>query len=90
MAILQWAADAVGSVRGVRINDTVAQFASNFYMQLDFRDEADNLRRFSRHFSSGFWSAAPSPFTANPLHRQCSRRLYVQLPYIHVITIHVW
>jgi predicted unusual protein kinase regulating ubiquinone biosynthesis (AarF/ABC1/UbiB family) len=60
MAILMRAADAVGSVKGVQVNDTVAQFASNFYMQLDFRDEAENLRRFRRHFASGFWRAIVS------------------------------
>ena len=60
MAILMRAADAVGSVKGLQVNDTVAQFASNFYMQLDFRDEAENLRRFRRHFASGFWRAIVS------------------------------
>ena len=29
-------------------------------MQLDFRDEAENLRRFRRHFASGFWRAIVS------------------------------
>ena len=35
MAILMGAADALGSFAGsgLRVNDTVAQFASNFYMQ---------------------------------------------------------
>jgi len=60
MAILMGAADALGSVKGLRINDTVAQFASNFYMQLDFRDEAENLRRFNRNFASAFWRAIVS------------------------------
>jgi aarF domain-containing kinase len=60
MAILVAAANALDSVGGVSINETVAQFASNFYMQLDFRDEAENLRRFSRHFGSSFWSAIVS------------------------------
>jgi hypothetical protein len=51
-----------------RINDTVAQFASNFYMQLDFRDEAENLRRFNRNFASAFWRAVlqrPNPTIRN-------------------------
>jgi len=60
MAILMGAADALGSVKGLQINDTVAQFASNFYMQLDFRDEAENLRRFRRNFASGFWRSIVS------------------------------
>ena len=60
MAILMGAADALGSVQGLQIKETVAQFASNFYMQLDFRDEADNLRRFRDHFASGFWRAIVS------------------------------
>ena len=33
MAILMSFADALGSVKGITINETVAQFASNFYMQ---------------------------------------------------------
>ena len=60
MAILMSAAGFVGEVAGVRIHETVAQFASNFYMQLDFRDEADNLRKFSTNFGSAFWSAVCS------------------------------
>ena len=60
MAILMKGADLLGSFKGLQINDTVAQFASNFYMQLDFRDEAENLRRFHRHFASGFWRAIVS------------------------------
>ena len=60
MAILMATAKMLGSVKGLQINETVAQFASNFYMQLDFRDEAENLRRFRRHFASGFWRAIVS------------------------------
>ena len=60
MAILMSSADALGSIKGVTINETVAQFASNFYQQLDFRDEAENLRRFGRHFGSSFWRAIVS------------------------------
>ena len=60
MAILMGAADSLGSIKGFHINETVAQFASNFYQQLDFRDEAENLRRFSRHFGSSFWRAIVS------------------------------
>lgn len=71
MAILCGAADrlaAVAGERGFSISETVAQFASNFYMQLDFRDEAENLRRFSHHFSGGFWSAIVSfPRPIDPL-----------------------
>jgi len=53
----------------VRVHETVAQFASNFYMQLDFRDEADNLRRFSTNFGSAFWRAIvsfPQPIEGGP------------------------
>lgn len=57
MAILMKAADTVSTVAGLRINETVGQFASNFYMQLDFRDEAENLRRFTNNFGSAFWRA---------------------------------
>ena len=69
MAILMSAADLVGSVAGVRIHETVAQFASNFYMQLDFRDEAANLRRFQANFGSAFWAAIvsfPQPIEGGP------------------------
>ena len=62
MAILRGAAELVGSFHksGVSVSDTVRQFATNFYMQLDFRDEAENLRRFNTAFGSSFWAAVVS------------------------------
>jgi len=35
----------------------VHQFATNFEAQLDFRDEAANLRKFSGFFTGAFWSS---------------------------------
>lgn len=61
MAILMKAASLIDrAADGLGVDETVAQFASNFYMQLDFRDEADNLRRFSKQFGSSFWRAIVS------------------------------
>ena len=40
-----------------RVGETAHQFATNFEMQLDFEDEAANLRSFTANFSSSFWSA---------------------------------
>lgn len=62
MAILRGAAGLVGSFQsaGLSVADTVGQFATNFYMQLDFRDEASNLHRFNRNFGSSFWAAVVS------------------------------
>ena len=61
MAILMGAADLANKLAPeLRVNETVAQFASNFFMQLDFRDEAENLRRFSSNFGSAFWRAIVS------------------------------
>jgi len=44
----------------LRIGETADQFAANFEAQLDFRDEAKNLQRFTHNFSSSFWSAMVS------------------------------
>lgn len=41
----------------LRVEQTVAQFASNFEAQLDFRDEATNLDAFRHNFSSSFWQS---------------------------------
>lgn len=58
MAILRAAADVCSSLLpNLRIAETVNQFATNFEMQLDFRDEARFLQQFrsqkplSHHFS---------------------------------------
>ena len=56
MAILRWTADRGGE----RVRQTVDQFAVNFEAQLDFRDEAENLRRFNRHFDTSFWRSLVS------------------------------
>ena len=38
----------------------MAQFASNFEAQLDFRDEAANLHAFRDNFGSTFWQSLVS------------------------------
>uniref|UniRef100_A0A7S0LB18 ABC1 atypical kinase-like domain-containing protein n=1 Tax=Coccolithus braarudii TaxID=221442 RepID=A0A7S0LB18_9EUKA len=61
MAILrQLAQVAAWLAPGWRISETADQFATNFEAQLDFRDEAENLRAFKRNFDSSFWRAIVS------------------------------
>ena len=61
MTILRRAADLAAALApGMRVGETVDQFASNFECQLDFRDEADNLRQFRDNFGGAFWSALVS------------------------------
>ena len=60
MYMLRAASRACGQLRSLsdlRIPETVDQFASNFTAQLDFRDEARNLRRFKANFDTSFWRA---------------------------------
>ena len=45
---------------GMRVGETVDQFASNFECQLDFRDEARNLYTFRSNFGGAFWSSVVS------------------------------
>jgi aarF domain-containing kinase len=45
---------------GLRVEQMVEQFTNNFEMQLNFEDEARNLRSFRSHFDSPFWSALVS------------------------------
>ena len=61
MAILRYLASfAARLAPDMRIGETADQFALNFEAQLDFRDEARNLEKFSSNFSSSFWSAVVS------------------------------
>ena len=61
MTILRRAAAIGASIApGMRIGETVDQFASNFECQLDFRDEAANLRQFLTNFGGVFWSSLVS------------------------------
>lgn len=53
MALLKW----VASWGGHRVASTVDQFATNFECQLDFKDEAENLRKFGKHFNGPFWGS---------------------------------
>jgi len=48
------------TLKELRIDETVDQFATNFMLQLDFHREAHNLRRFAANFASPFWSALVS------------------------------
>ncbi len=57
MAILRWLGSLIGSVGGSRMAETVDQFTSNFEAQLDFTEEAANLRAFASKFGSVFWRA---------------------------------
>jgi aarF domain-containing kinase len=58
MFLLRAAADLVSSFApALRVGETADQFATNFEMQLDFRDEAAFLRKFSSNFSGSFWTA---------------------------------
>jgi len=58
MAILRLMADLCSLLfPQLRIGETADQFATNFEMQLDFRDEARFLRQFRRNYSGQFWSA---------------------------------
>ena len=61
MSLLRGLAElACWLVPTLRVEQTVAQFASNFEAQLDFRDEAANLEAFRRNFSSSFWQSLVS------------------------------
>ena len=61
MSLLRGLAElACWPVPTLRVEQTVAQFASNFEAQLDFRDEAANLEAFRRNFSSSFWQSLVS------------------------------
>jgi len=58
MAILRYLGDLAARVApDMRIGETADQFASNFEAQLDFNDEAANLRFFGENFGSKFWSS---------------------------------
>ena len=77
MTILRRAADlAAAFAPGLRVGETVDQFASNFECQLDFRDEARNLRTFLDHFGGAFWSALVSFPT--PIHGLVSHDVLVE------------
>lgn len=61
MQLLRWMSLlAARFAPDLRIGETADQFAANFEAQLDFCDEARNLKRFSANFSSSFWSAMVS------------------------------
>ena len=60
MTILRSLAQNVGKLGTFDIKGTVDQFATNFYMQLDFRDEAHFLSMFGSNFGSSFWKAIVS------------------------------
>ena len=61
------------ALRGLRISETVDQFASNFTAQLDFRDEAANLLRFAANFDTSFWRAIIS--FPRPIERYVARQV---------------
>jgi len=65
MKVSDWAA---AWAPGMRIRETVNQFASNFEMQLDFLDEARNLQIFTSNFGASFWRSSvtfPQPILAS-------------------------
>ena len=69
MSILRYISKLAASLApGMRIEETVNQFATNFEMQLDFVDEAYNLLLFGGNFGSTFWRSTvsfPQPLMAS-------------------------
>lgn len=65
------AADRITSVgRRVQFSEWVREFRVMLLAELDYREEADNLERFSQHFD-----AYPQLFVPMPLRDLCSRRV---------------
>lgn len=65
------AADRITSVgRRVHFSEWVREFRAMLLAELDYREEADNLERFARHFAE-----YPQLFVPMPLRDFCSRRV---------------